>query len=221
MLLSGAFLLALVAARRRRRGHATAAPATVIAGRQRRPIARPPQPQRHGERGRLQPAGGQSGGPVEQPAAGAVGDGRLDAGPAEPGRVRARSARAARGTRALPTIPPGALLAAMNLWAEGTAVPASELFQRLRGGRADEPRQQRASWTQMARSSSPATATTPTRPSQAQVAVVFQGPEGKLLAVVTSMVWQAATGSTLFPAGGTPAMQVIADLTGYVPWSSF
>jgi hypothetical protein len=25
----------------------------------------------------------------------------------------------------------------------------------------------------------------------------------------------------VFPAGGTPAMQVIPDLTGYVAWSSF
>ena len=58
-------------------------------------------------------------------------------------------------------------------------------------------------------------------PAEAQVAVVFRGPEGKLLAVVTSMVWRDGDWKYLFPADGTPAMQVIADLTGYVPWSSF
>ena len=61
---------------------------------------------------------------------------------------------------------------------------------------------------------------TPTRPSQAQIAIVFQGPEGKLLAVVTTMVWHDGDWKYVFPPDGTPAMQVIADLTGYVPWSA-
>jgi hypothetical protein len=116
--------------------------------------------------------------------------------------------------------PTGALLAAMNLWAEGTAVPASELFQRLAVGAptdlgntaeldANGPVQfagyRYDSYT----------------PAEAQVAVVFQGPEGKLLAVVTPMVWHAEDWKYLFPSGGTPAMEVIPDLTGYVPWSAF
>ena len=39
----------------------------------------------------------------------------------------------------------------------------------------------------------------------------------------SSRRWCGAAGDWkyLFPAGGAPAMQVIADLTGYVPWSSF
>ena len=53
------------------------------------------------------------------------------------------------------------------------------------------------------------------------MAVVLRGPEGKLLAVITSMAWVGGDWRYLFPAGGTPAMQVIGDLTGYVPWSSF
>ena len=116
--------------------------------------------------------------------------------------------------------PTGALLAAMNLWAEGTAVPASELFQRLAVGApanlgntaeldSDGP-VQFAGYHYDSYSA-----------GEAQVAVVFQGPEGKLLAVVTAMVWHAEDWKYLFPAGGTPAMEVIPDLTGYVPWSAF
>ena len=108
----------------------------------------------------------------------------------------------------------------MNLWAEGTAVPAGELFQRLAVGApknlgsnaqldSDGPVQFAGygydSYT----------------PSQAQVQVVFQGPEGKLLAVVTSMVWREGDWRYAFPLGGTPAMQVVTDLSGYVAWSSF
>ncbi len=116
--------------------------------------------------------------------------------------------------------PSGALLGAMNLWAEGTAVPASELFQRpaigaprnlgssaqlVSGGPIQFAGYRYLSYT----------------PSAAQVAIVFRGPEGKLLAVVTSMVWHDGDWKYLFPTAGTPAMQVIADLTGYVQWSSF
>ncbi len=116
--------------------------------------------------------------------------------------------------------PGGALLAAMNLWAEGTAVPANELFRRLAVG---APRNlgsnaqldtsgpvQFAGYRYVSYTA-----------AEAQVAVVFRGPEGKLLAVVTPMVWRAGDWKYLFPSGGTPGMQVIADLTGYVPWSSF
>jgi hypothetical protein len=116
--------------------------------------------------------------------------------------------------------PSGALLAAMNLWAEGTAVPPSELFARLAigapknlgsnaqldsGGPIQFAGYRYDSYT----------------PSAVQVAIVFRGPEGKLLAVVTSMVWHDGDWKYLFPTAGAPAMQVIADLTGYVQWSSF
>jgi hypothetical protein len=116
--------------------------------------------------------------------------------------------------------PSGALLAAMNLWAEGTAVPANELFQRLAVGAPKD-----------LGSSAQLDSKGPVQfdgyryvsytPAEAQLVVVFRGPEGKLLAVVTEMVWRAGDWKYLFPAGGTPAMQVIGDLTGYVPWSSF
>ncbi len=116
--------------------------------------------------------------------------------------------------------PTGALLAAMNLWAEGTAVPASELFQRLAVGAPTN-----LGNTAELDSNGPVQFAgyrydSYTR-AEAQVAVVFQGPEGKLLAVVTPMVWHVEDWKYLFPAGGTPAMEVIPDLTGYVPWSAF
>ena len=116
--------------------------------------------------------------------------------------------------------PPGALLAAMNLWAEGTAVPPSELFQRLAVGApknlGSNDQLDSGGPIQFAGYRYDAYA-----PSDAQVAIVFRGPEGKLLAVVTSMVWRDGDWKYVFPTDGTPAMQVIPDLTGYVQWSSF
>ena len=222
MLLSGAFLLALVllgvvvavigAARRRR----------SLGDRRPRPAARPlHQPRERARAGCSLPAGSQTVPASSPPPAqwGTVGSMQV---PQNPAVFGPRALETARGRRALPTIPPGALLAAMNLWAEGTAVPPSELFAAAGGRRAEEPRQQRAAGFERPGP----VRRLPLRLLHArrtlQVAIVFQGPGGEaargrhLDGVATT-----ATGSTLFPPGGTPAMQVIADLTGYVPWSSF
>ena len=95
----------------------------------------------HGEQ-RLQPTGGTTGHSGEQPAAGAVGDGRFDAGPAEPGGVRAAALERTveyvlcarpRGGAAGRDEPVGG----GNGRARERAVPAA------RGGRADGPRQRR------------------------------------------------------------------------------
>jgi hypothetical protein len=116
--------------------------------------------------------------------------------------------------------PSGALLAAMNFWAEGTAVAPNDLFARLAVGAprnlGSNTRLDSGGPVQFAgyRYDS-------YTPSQAQIAVVFRGPEGKLLAVACSMVWSGGDWKYQFPTHGTPAMQVIADLTGYVPWTSF
>ena len=92
MLLSGAFLLALVllgvvvAATGGGSGRATRENADDRrAGR--------PRLRRQATASGCRPSGRQSDGPVEQPAAGAVGDGRVDAGAAEPGRVRTGALR--------------------------------------------------------------------------------------------------------------------------------
>jgi hypothetical protein len=116
--------------------------------------------------------------------------------------------------------PSGALLAAMNLWAEGTAVPPSELFARLAIG-APKNLGSNAQLDSSGPVQFAGYRYDSYTPSGAQVAIVFQGPEGKLLAVVTSMVWRDGDWKYLFPTNGTPAMQVIPDLTGYVQWSSF
>jgi hypothetical protein len=58
-------------------------------------------------------------------------------------------------------------------------------------------------------------------PSQSQVSLVFRGPQGKEAAVITTMVWQGGDWKYVFPAGGTPSYQVLADLTGYVAWTDF
>jgi hypothetical protein len=116
--------------------------------------------------------------------------------------------------------PSGALLAAMNFWAEGTAVAPSELLQRLAVGApknlGNNARLDAGGPIQFAgyRYDS-------YTPSEAQVAVVFRGPGGKLLAVVTTMVWRGGDWKYLFPPAGTPPMQAITDLAGYEPWSSF
>lgn len=58
-------------------------------------------------------------------------------------------------------------------------------------------------------------------PSHAEVSIVFQGAQGRLVAIVTPMVWQDGDWKYVFPPGGRPSLQVIPDLSGYVPWSDF
>jgi hypothetical protein len=117
--------------------------------------------------------------------------------------------------------PAGALLAAINVYAESTTgVPASEVMRRyavgapadlgsnsgidnsgpvqLAGYRYD-------SYTGQA----------------AEVTIVIQGAQGRLLAVVTSMQWHGGDWKYVFPAGGQPSYQALADLSGYVSWSAF
>ena len=58
-------------------------------------------------------------------------------------------------------------------------------------------------------------------PSQAEISIVLQGPQGKTLAVVTTMSWRGGDWKYVFPSGGMPSYEVIPDLTGYVPWGDF
>jgi hypothetical protein len=55
----------------------------------------------------------------------------------------------------------------------------------------------------------------------AEVTIVIQGAQGRLLAVVTSMQWHGGDWKYVFPAGGQPSYQALADLSGYVSWSAF
>ncbi len=162
-------------------------------------------------------AGRQSGDAVEQPAAGAVGDGRLDAGAAEPGRVRAAAHHGIWNT-CFAHNPSGALLAAMNFYGESTAGEPEHRHAPLRGGRAVRPGERRRARQQAARFSWPATAMTPTRRHGAGVAVFRDRRASRPL---LSRRWCGSGGDWkyVFPPGGMPSYQVVADLTGYVPWT--
>lgn len=116
--------------------------------------------------------------------------------------------------------PSGALLAALNFYAEGTAASPAAVMAHLAVGAPGD-----LGSSQQLDSSGPIQFAgyryVSYTPSNAQVSIVFAGAQGKLLAVVTTMVWRDGDWKYLFPAAGTPAMQVLPDLTGYVPWSSF
>ena len=116
--------------------------------------------------------------------------------------------------------PSGALLAALNLWAETTAADPSQVFQELAVG---APKN--------LGNSSRLDASGPVQfagyrydsytPTQATIAVVIKGAQGKLVAAVTPMRWVGTDWRYVFPPNGTPSLQVISDLTGYVQWSDF
>jgi hypothetical protein len=116
--------------------------------------------------------------------------------------------------------PSGALLAALNLWAETTAADPSKVFQKLAVG---APKN--------LGNSSRLDASGPVQfagyrydsytPTQATIAVVIKGAQGKLVAAVTPMRWVGTDWRYVFPPNGTPSLQVISDLTGYVQWSDF
>jgi hypothetical protein len=116
--------------------------------------------------------------------------------------------------------PAGALLAAMNFYAEGTAASPRAVLDRLAvnvtpadmtgGGLDADGPVQLAGYRYDAYT-----------PAQTQVTIVLQGPEGKLAAVVTVMRWTGADWRYLAPADGTPSAEVLSDLTGYVAWSAF
>jgi hypothetical protein len=116
--------------------------------------------------------------------------------------------------------PSGALLAAMNFYAEGTAASPRAVLERLAvdvtaadstgGGLDASGPVQLAGYRYDAYS-----------PGQARLTIVLRGPEGKLAGVVTVMRWTGADWRYVAPADGTPSAQVLSDLTGYVAWSAF
>ena len=76
-------------------------------------------------------------------------------------------------------------------------------------------------WTAAGRFSWLATATTPTRRRSRGCRWCSADRRARRLAVVTSMVWQGGDWKYVFPPGGMPSYLVLADLTGYVPWTAF
>jgi hypothetical protein len=119
--------------------------------------------------------------------------------------------------------PAGALLAAINLWAEGSTIATpSEVFERLAVG---APKNLGSSSNLITAAGGSVqlagykydsyTAT------DAAVSVVLQGAQGKLVAIVTPMRWTGSDWKYVFPANGVPSFQAVPDLSGYVPWSEF
>ena len=84
--------------------------------------------------------------------------------------------------------PSGALLAAVNLWAESTAAPPNQVFARLAVGAprnlGNNSRLDSNGAVQLAGYRYDSYS-----PSQAQISIVIRGPEGKLAAIVTTMTW--------------------------------
>ena len=119
--------------------------------------------------------------------------------------------------------PSGALLAAINLWAAGTTTATpSEVFQRLAVGAPKNLGSNQNLVTAAGGSVQLAgykydSYTT----NNAAISVVLQGPQGKLIAIVTPMRWNGSDWKYVFPSNGLPAFQAISDLTGYVSWSEF
>ena len=119
--------------------------------------------------------------------------------------------------------PAGALLAAINVWGEGsTTASASELFQRVAVG---APRN-------LGNNESLDTAAGGSvqfagykydsyTPAEAEISVVLQEPAEKLVALAMSMRWNGSDWKYVFPSSGLPPLEVIPNLTGYVTWSDF
>jgi hypothetical protein len=116
--------------------------------------------------------------------------------------------------------PSGALLAAINLWGEGTAASPSSVMKKLavgapqnlgNGDRLDAGGSIQLAGYKFGSYS----------PRGTSISVVLKGPKGALLSVVTSMVWNGTDWKYKFPAKGDPSFQLVQDLTGYVEWSDF
>ncbi|MGO9955976.1 MAG: hypothetical protein ACLP50_08335 [Solirubrobacteraceae bacterium] len=115
--------------------------------------------------------------------------------------------------------PSGALLAALNFYGEGTAASEGALFEHLA---VDYPAAAAAGPTLDAHG--------PVQfagyrygsytPSRAVIQVALQGQYGRIVAVVTQMVWSGSDWRFTTPTANA-SMAVIPDLSGYVPWSDF
>jgi hypothetical protein len=119
--------------------------------------------------------------------------------------------------------PAGALLAAINLWAEGsTSASPSEVFRRLAIG---APKDLGSNSNLIAAAGGSVQLAgykyDSYSPTEAAISVVLQGPQSKLVAIVTPVKWTGSDWKYVFPANGVPSFQAITDLSGYVPWSQF
>ena len=116
--------------------------------------------------------------------------------------------------------PSGALLAAINLWAEGTAANPSQVFQKLAVGAprnlGNNARLDASGSVQLAFYKYDSYNST-----KAVLDVVIKGVQGRLVAISTPMIWDGNDWKYVFPPHGSPSLEVIQDTTGYVQWSAF
>ena len=116
--------------------------------------------------------------------------------------------------------PSGALLAAMNLYAEDTAADPNQVYTHLAVGAPanvhNTSRLDSGGPVQFAGYRYDAYS-----PSNADLSIVIRGPQGKLGAIVTPMTWTGDDWKYVFPHNGVPSLQILPDLTGYVQWSDF
>jgi hypothetical protein len=122
--------------------------------------------------------------------------------------------------------PSGALLAALNFYAEGTAAPSGQVYRRLA---VNAPAAALRTASNLDAEAGGAVQIAGYKydsyaPSEAQVTVAVQGPKGAYEAIATTMTWVGTDWRYQFPPNGTPSVEILgsAQLAApYVAWSAF
>jgi len=123
--------------------------------------------------------------------------------------------------------PLGALFAAVNFWAEGTAAPSAAVYEHLA---ADTPlRAQAITAAQtdgagrldsLTKVQVAGYALTAYDPATAVITLAFQLADGAFVSVPTALAWENSDWRYVIAAGGTvPGAAQISDLNGYVAFS--
>jgi hypothetical protein len=121
--------------------------------------------------------------------------------------------------------PLGALYAAVNFWAAGTAASPASVYQHLAADTASRAQVVAQSQGNANRldSSGPVQLAgfefNSFSPNSADLSVVLQGSSGALVSVACTMVWEQGDWRYVIPPSGAPAAGQIQSLDGYVPWS--
>jgi len=123
--------------------------------------------------------------------------------------------------------PLGALFAAVNFWAEGTAAPAGVVYEHLA---ADTPLRAQAISAAQTDGAARLDAVTKVQvagyaltaydPATAVITLAFQLSDGAFVSVPTALRWEDSDWRYVIAAGGTvPGAAQISDLNGYVAFS--
>jgi hypothetical protein len=117
--------------------------------------------------------------------------------------------------------PSGALLAAFNFWAQGTAHPSGEVYRHLAINVPSAALNTTTRLDDQGPVQFAAYKYQSYTPSTASVIVVIKGNQGGLEGLGTTMQWTGTDWRYAFPGNGVPALERLSDLTGYVQWSAF